>query len=63
MRRFGMERDNPKIWLVAESLVAQHQEEALQIAFDEARERAARGDAESSKVWRELAHAACVPLG
>ena len=55
-------RDDPKIWLVAETLVARHQEEALQIAYDEARERAARGDSESSKVWLDVAQAAGVLL-
>jgi hypothetical protein len=55
-------RDDPKIWLVAETLVERHKEEALQIAYDEARERAARGDNESSKVWLEVAHAAGVLL-
>lgn len=53
-----MERDEAKIWLVAESLVAQHREEALQIAYDEARQRAARRDDESYKVWLEVAQAA-----
>lgn len=54
--------DDPKIWLVAETLVARHNEEALQIAYDEARVRAARGDDESYKVWLEVAHAAGILL-
>ena len=57
-----MERDDVKIWLVAESLVAQHQEEVLQIAYDAARQRAARGDDESYRVWLEVAQAAAVLL-
>jgi hypothetical protein len=56
------QRNDPKIWLVAETLVARHKEEALQIAYDEARERAARGDTESSKVWLDVAYAAGVLL-
>ncbi len=55
--------DDPKIWLVAETLVDRHQEEALQIAYDEARERAARGDDESYKVWLKVAHIAGMLLG
>jgi hypothetical protein len=46
--------DDPKIWLVAETLVARHNEEALQIAYDEARVRAARGDDESYKEWLKV---------
>jgi hypothetical protein len=46
---------DPKVWQVAESLVAQHRDEALQIAFDEARERAARRDDGSYKVWLQVA--------
>jgi hypothetical protein len=55
--------DDPKIWLVAETLVARHNEEALQIAYDEARVRAARRDDESYKEWLKVAHVAGVLLG
>jgi hypothetical protein len=53
-----MGRD-PEVREVAECLMAQHRDDALQIAFDEARERAARHD-QSYKSWLQVAD--CVRL-
>ena len=46
-----------------DSLVARHNEEALQIAYDEARVRAARHDDESYREWLKVAHVAGILLG